>query len=49
MQAAVGDTDIENRFMDEGEEGEGERNGESTVEAYTLPYKIDQAKWKSAV
>ena len=40
MQGSSGDTDIENRFMDKGggEVGEGERNGESTVEAYTLPY-----------
>ena len=35
-----GDTDIGNRLMDksEGEEGEGEMNGESIMEAYTLTY-----------
>lgn len=35
-----GDTDIENRVMDMGREEEGEdgTNGDSSVEAYTLPY-----------
>ena len=35
-----GDEDIENRLMTMGggEEGEGEMNGESSKEAYTLPY-----------
>ena len=34
------DKDIENRLTDKGwgEEGEGEMNGESSVEAHTLPY-----------
>ena len=40
LQGSNGDADIENRLMDksEGEEGEGEMNGESIMEAYTLPY-----------
>ena len=37
--AAMG-TQTENRFMDNGrgEEREGEMNGESNMETYTLPY-----------
>jgi len=40
LQGSGGDTHIENRFMNKGggEEGEGEMNGESSMEAYTLPY-----------
>ena len=40
MQSSDGDTDIENRLMDKGggEEGEGEMNGESSMDAYTLSY-----------
>ena len=35
-----GDADIEDRHMDKsrGEEGEGEMNGESSMEAYILQY-----------
>ena len=35
-----GEADIENRLMDKGrgEEGGGEMNGESNMEAYTLTY-----------
>ena len=32
------DSDIENRFMDTVEEGEGETNGESSTETCILPY-----------
>ena len=37
-QNSNGDTDIENRLRDKGrgEEGESERNGESSMDAYTL-------------
>ena len=40
LQDSDGDTDIENRLMDkgQGEKGEGEMNGECSVEAHTLPY-----------
>ena len=40
MQGSNGDADIENRPMNKsgGEEEEGEVNGESSMEAYTLPY-----------
>ena len=39
-QSSSGDTDIENRLMDKGrgEEGEGEINGESSTDAYTLTH-----------
>ena len=39
MQHSSGDRDIENRLMDMGsrEEGEDKMNGESRMEAYTLP------------
>ena len=37
MQSSDGHTDIENRLMDKGG-GEDEMNGESSMEAYTLPY-----------
>ena len=39
MQGSNGGADIENRLTDKGrgKEGEGEINGESSVEAYTLP------------
>ena len=34
-----GDADTENRLVDTGVgEGEGEMNGESSMETYTLPY-----------
>ena len=37
---STGYADIENRLMDKSrrEEGEGETNGESNMEAYTLTY-----------
>ena len=40
MQSSNGDADIENKLMDmgSGEEGQGGTNGESSMEAYTLPY-----------
>ena len=40
IQRAATETDIENRLVEKGggEEGEGEMNGESSMEAYTLPY-----------
>ena len=40
MQGSNGDVDIENRPMNKswGEEEEGEMNGKSSMEAYTLPY-----------
>ena len=40
LQDSNGDADIENRFMDTGtgKEGEGDMNGESSMEAYTLQY-----------
>ena len=40
MQGSDGDADIENRLMDAsgGGEGEDERHGESSMEAYTIPY-----------
>ena len=40
LQSSIGDTDIENRLTDKGrgEEGEGEINGESSMDAYTLTY-----------
>ena len=41
MQSSDGDAVVENRLMDKGwggEEGEGEMNGENSMEAYTLPY-----------
>ena len=36
----TGDADIENTLMDKGwgEEGEGQINGESSMDAYTLTY-----------
>ena len=39
-QSSSGDAHIENRLMDKGggEEGEGEMNGESIIDAYTLTY-----------
>ena len=39
-QSSSGDADIENRQMNKGggEEGEGEMNGESKMEAYTWTY-----------
>jgi len=39
LQGSSGDRDIENRLMDMGsrEEGEDKMNGESRMEAYTLP------------
>ena len=39
MQGSNGDADIEKSLMDtgSGEEGEGGTNGESNMEAYTLP------------
>ena len=39
LQGKNGDVDIENRLMDmgRGEEEEGGTNGESNMEAYTLP------------
>ena len=40
LQSSNGDKDIENRLMDKGrgEEGEGEINGESSTDAYTLTH-----------
>ena len=40
MQGSSGDADIQNILIDKdrGEEGEGEMNGESSMEAYILPY-----------
>ena len=40
LQGSNGDADIENGPMNKsgGEEEEGEMNGESSMEAYTLPY-----------
>ena len=40
MQSSNGDTDMENRLMDKGggEEEEGEINGDSGMDAYTLTY-----------
>ena len=40
LHSSNGNTDIENRLMDEGrrEEGEGGMNGESSMEAYTPTY-----------
>ena len=40
-QSSSGDADTENRLMDKGggEEGEGEMNGESIMDAYTLTYR----------
>ena len=40
LQSSSGDADIENRLMDKGgkEEGEGEMNGESSMDSYTLTY-----------
>ena len=40
MQSSDGDTDIENRLTDKGgeEEGKGEINGESIMEAYTVTH-----------
>ena len=39
-QGSNGDADIENRLadIDSGEKGEGETNGKSSMETYTLPY-----------
>ena len=39
-QSSNGDADIENTLMDKGwgEEGEGQINGESSMDAYTLTY-----------
>ena len=38
MQSSDGDTDIENRLMDKGggEEGEGEVNGERSMDVYAV-------------
>jgi len=41
LQGSSGDADIKNRLTDKGGvggEGEDEMNGESSIEAYTLPY-----------
>ena len=40
MQGSSGDADIQNTLMekDGGEEGDGETNGESSMEACTLTY-----------
>ena len=40
LQHSNGDRDEENRLMDKGcrKEGEGELNGESSMEAYTFQY-----------
>ena len=40
VQSSNGDTDMENRLMDKGrgEEEEGEINGDSSMDAYTLTY-----------
>ena len=40
MQGSDADTDIEDRLMDKGQEekGEGEVNGECSVEERALPY-----------
>ena len=40
LQGSSGDADIENRFIDKNqeEEEEGGMNGESSKEAYTVPY-----------
>ena len=40
MKSSSGDADIENRLMHMGrrEEGVGETNGESSMDAYTLTY-----------
>ena len=40
LQGNNGDADIENKLMDKGggEEGKDKMNGESSMEAYTLPY-----------
>ena len=40
MHGSNGDTDIEKRLMDKGtrQEGEGEINGESSLDTCTLPY-----------
>ena len=39
LQGSNGDADIENKLRDKGwgEEGEGEMNEKSTMEAYTVP------------
>ena len=36
LQPCKGGADIENRLVDAGREGEGETNGESSMETYTL-------------
>ena len=40
MQSSSGDVDIQNRLTDKGgeEEGEGEMNGESSMDSYTVTY-----------
>ena len=38
LQGSNGDADIENRLVDTVEEKEGETNGESGIETYTLPH-----------
>ena len=40
LKHSNGDTEKKNKFMDKGcrKEGEGESNGESSMEAYTLSY-----------
>ena len=38
MQGGNGDTNIEKRLVDPVGEGEGGKNGESSMETYTLPY-----------
>ena len=40
LKHSNGDTEKKNKFMDKGcgKEGEGELNGESSMEAYTLSY-----------
>ena len=45
MQVINEDTDIEGRLKEKGgeEEGEGEMNGESIMEAYTLPHVKQRA------
>ena len=45
MQVSNEDTDIESRLKEKGggEEGEGEINGESIVEAYTLTHVEQKA------
>ena len=49
LQGSNGDSDIANRLVDTGQDGEGGTNWESGSEAYTLPHIESDSQWEFAV